>query len=1066
MAGLREGDFDRILALADDPDQSVRQAIAYQIVFSANRDLSGKAGDAILKLLREDDAKFRKAVIRSLWGATLSSGMEERIIELSRSENSGESYDALYYALSTQANKSEASVKRLIEFLSHQDTLNVAGRAAWGLGQGVAEEQRGLVADACLKIMRARKQGSYLFNQSLNRVEQYAGDAQREAIDALLAKPGVIEDLRKRLQKIIGRIDSQGIAQAAEPRPSEEIIIVVTGEGCEVGGEECSEENLTIYLKDAAAKNRNQAVILRAPENTPYGKLVEILDLVKKAGIWNVFFGTQKEAKVEKKTPTVVDGGYQHAWSARGKVVDGDGNPLPDVEISVHSGMGSLRRTGFAKTDEEGRYEVKFSRGVLMNIDSANLQVAQITAHLPGYVERNLSRHGNGAMAIRDVPEEDLKGWKINKESDFVLPGKPRQVDFVMVPATRIEGTLLGSGAFSGASPKAARKMDPSLPRGPYVDLDGSPLEGWRVWITGDELPPGSSVWDEATTDKDGKFVFENVPAGFEWHFETDTNIPDHKEPVSRTFTLGSGKENGPVSVVLQLKADQKQVEVEFLGANDKARAASEKPADEAAPVAKQTRRIIPQSYLDRFQAREWKEEYSDLPFGPAHENGLRVARFFEPGDESYAMGSQVSGRIVFHNSGTEPIEFTTEDWHQRDTWHCRTATGETFRPDIAERMGFRAYPTFRLGPGEVGEVVAQGTAIGRVPYDDEPGEVFVTSRLDLEPGETLTCSWDVTFHLKGAEKEETLRSGELTFSVLDRPADFPVDLGLSRGLGKYHLAEGIKLQCSQGSETTATIEWDDGRRHRISLEHRSRADPIELIAWQRGGTAFWIVETDQLRRIDFSDPDAVEESNWSWKDAPSDYGGASELVREAIHNQRTLTQTVSYEGKTLAEWNRILGSSGIRSEHREPLIALGYGTAEVPIPEEAVPMLLALVEFGEPATRCRCLGTLRKLEHPDDEVLDAVLKAVVDPRGGGNTFRAGYLLGRFPERAPYTVPRLIELLEKGGPGVLAVTTALGRIGPAASSALPILESLQSGADEKLSNAITEAIRAIREEEV
>ena len=162
----------------------------------------------MVKLLHEEDQRFRKQIMNVMWGGTYSPGVEARVIELSRNYGgtSSEGYDALYYALSTQANKSEASVKRLIEFLADRDTHNVGGRAAWGLGQGVAKEQQGLVAEAALKVVAARSE-SYLFREALKRLQQYAGPAQAEGIRELLAKPGVDGDFRKALEEVLGRVD-------------------------------------------------------------------------------------------------------------------------------------------------------------------------------------------------------------------------------------------------------------------------------------------------------------------------------------------------------------------------------------------------------------------------------------------------------------------------------------------------------------------------------------------------------------------------------------------------------------------------------------------------------------------------------------------------------------------------------------------------------------------------------------------------------------------------------------------------------------------------------------------
>ncbi|MBL8852203.1 MAG: hypothetical protein JNG89_21200, partial [Planctomycetaceae bacterium] len=205
ISGIRDGDLERLNTLAGDSNSHAREQAAFPIVTAVQRDLTGApAKDAILKLLNDSEESVRTETIHSLWGAKLSPEIEARIIEISRKQSQfsdGEPYQALYYALSTQANKSEASVKRLIEYLAHTDTLNVAGRAAWGLGAGVAPEQRSLVADAMLKVLSARSTG-HLSNEALARLKQYAGAEQREGIRTLLEKPGIDTKLRTELEAI------------------------------------------------------------------------------------------------------------------------------------------------------------------------------------------------------------------------------------------------------------------------------------------------------------------------------------------------------------------------------------------------------------------------------------------------------------------------------------------------------------------------------------------------------------------------------------------------------------------------------------------------------------------------------------------------------------------------------------------------------------------------------------------------------------------------------------------------------------------------------------------------
>jgi beta-lactamase regulating signal transducer with metallopeptidase domain len=256
----------------------------------------------------------------------------------------------------------------------------------------------------------------------------------------------------------------------------------------------------------------------------------------------------------------------QLVWIAEGTVTDGEGQPLPDVEIWVHSGIGSLRGGKRGVTDARGKYRVEFGQGIWMHRDLSNLQFANVTAHKRGFAERNLNRHGAGVMANRDVSDEELKGFEADREQ-LALPGRSRQVDFAMVPAVRVEGQVVGTGEFPRRSPQSLRRRrdEPASPDLGSEQLDRAPLKGWKVWLTGDELPPASSVLDSATTDDQGRFVFENVPTGYQWHFETDTNLPDHKNPRSGAIQFGRNQGGHSLSIQLELKESQDLVHTQLL---------------------------------------------------------------------------------------------------------------------------------------------------------------------------------------------------------------------------------------------------------------------------------------------------------------------------------------------------------------------------------------------------------------------------------------------------------------------------------------------------------------------
>lgn len=187
--------------------------------------------------------------------------------------------------------------------------------------------------------------------------------------------------------------------------------------------------------------------------------------------------------------------------SVRGRVTDADGRPMEGVRISAHRGIGTLRETAATLTDRDGRYLLRFGPGIGFNrskTPAANrIQAALITAHKNGYFEKNMSRQGNLAMA--DVPPapELVKGY-----SGVVVPGERREINFTMVPAAKVAGTLL--------------------------DKNQKPLAGYKVALTGKELPPGCSVIESVATNAQGQFQIRNIPTGYRFQFLVE---PARSEP-------------------------------------------------------------------------------------------------------------------------------------------------------------------------------------------------------------------------------------------------------------------------------------------------------------------------------------------------------------------------------------------------------------------------------------------------------------------------------------------------------------------------------------------------------
>ncbi len=187
------------------------------------------------------------------------------------------------------------------------------------------------------------------------------------------------------------------------------------------------------------------------------------------------------DEEVDRRWPFIVTG----------RVTDTGNNPLKDVKISAHCGVGTLMPTGETRTDSHGRYTLRFTGGMWFVDEETGerrigLQAATIHAHLSGYYETNLWRHGGLAIADERRDEGELEWY-----ADLVLPLTPYALDFVMTPAAHIEGIVLTS--------------------------DGKPMAGMQVWLSGDRLPPSCSVMASAETRANGQFTITEVPCKPFW---------------------------------------------------------------------------------------------------------------------------------------------------------------------------------------------------------------------------------------------------------------------------------------------------------------------------------------------------------------------------------------------------------------------------------------------------------------------------------------------------------------------------------------------------------------------
>lgn len=195
-----------------------------------------------------------------------------------------------------------------------------------------------------------------------------------------------------------------------------------------------------------------------------------------------------EKAQHDRRTP----------WSVYGRVTDAERKPVAGVKVRAATGYGSLRAGGSAVTDAAGKYEFRFgSSFVLLEQSEPYCVAASIFASKTGFAEQNLCRQGGCVAVFNPDPNapidlEKIDTWGQPAERVF-LPGVAKEINFVLAPAGRVAGRLIGA--------------------------DAKPLANYSVCLTGKELPPSSSVLAQVRTDAEGRFAIENIPTMYAFQF-------------------------------------------------------------------------------------------------------------------------------------------------------------------------------------------------------------------------------------------------------------------------------------------------------------------------------------------------------------------------------------------------------------------------------------------------------------------------------------------------------------------------------------------------------------------
>ena len=437
--------------------------------------------------------------------------------------------------------------------------------------------------------------------------------------------------------------------------------------------------------------------------------------------------GEDADAQLDTDPPTEDDG---DSWVVRGRVIDAEGRPVSGATIRVFTGIGTLRNTGESTSDEDGRYECEFGPGVRSPSPDTGesdvpLQAASIFVSRDGFVEKDLGRAGNRMMAARPPKASSTTPWgdPFPPGEEVILRGQPATIDFVLVPAATVEGIV--------------------------VDKEGRRLARRAISITGENLPPSSSVLQSMPLSLSGEFRFEAVPTNQPWRFEIRVGPWSHEvRTENRRFPDAKVHK---VLIVVDTNDFPWSATIQPLSAD-----AAELPASYRRELSTVTHNYGEPATDDPSVA--WGKESRGL------QAGLRL-----PKGDSYTAGDRVDVELVIRNVGDETITFESSTWRQEDDVTIREVGGKVVNVSRSWYSGLPEIHRYTLEPrtqvilssGPIGIQRADGASLGHPVVYQAPmsaGRHAVLFRLHLPDINRFAAEEG---HYKGA-----LTTGEVEFTV------------------------------------------------------------------------------------------------------------------------------------------------------------------------------------------------------------------------------------------------------------------------------------------------------------
>ncbi|MFO1046102.1 MAG: M56 family metallopeptidase [Planctomycetaceae bacterium] len=140
-------------------------------------------------------------------------------------------------------------------------------------------------------------------------------------------------------------------------------------------------------------------------------------------------------------------------------------------------------------------------------------------------------------------------------------------------------------------------------------------------------------------------------------------------------------------------------------------------------------------------------DDLKEAPWGEAQPNGLRTAWLLEPRGTEHRLNTGLKSRVLFHNSGRNPVLFQALTWNQSGEHKAHDSQGNSININSTYWTTIPRSFVCHLAPGEFIEVIGAGIAVGPNKDDedwrDARSEVRVGSWIEAKAGDEVTFTPD-----------------------------------------------------------------------------------------------------------------------------------------------------------------------------------------------------------------------------------------------------------------------------------------------------------------------------------